>query len=103
MCLIDIELPVEKGKKADLATDDGLNSRESHCSGGLKRKLRFYELEQNHGDGGKLNSSEICDFRDPVLFVEHLTGDSLLVIDKPWTQVVETLETRPVHKHIFGT
>ncbi|KAL2529513.1 Transducin family protein/WD-40 repeat family protein [Forsythia ovata] len=54
-------------------------------------------------DDGRKNF-EFCAFRDPVLFVEHLTRNSLLVIDNSWMQVVKTLDTQlPVHKHIFGS
>ncbi|KAI3465249.1 hypothetical protein Pfo_021912 [Paulownia fortunei] len=100
MCLIDFGIPVDRDDDTDLATDQGLTSRTLHSNGVLKRKLKFYELETKHG--GRKNF-EFCAFRDPVLLVEHLSKNSLLVIDKQWTQVVETFDAQPVHRHIFGT
>ncbi|KAF7830532.1 WD repeat-containing protein PCN-like isoform X1 [Senna tora] len=46
---------------------------------------------------------EILQFRDPVLFLAHLSKSSFLLIDKPWLEVVKGLEAAPVHRHIFGT
>ncbi|XP_026389623.1 WD repeat-containing protein PCN-like [Papaver somniferum] len=42
-------------------------------------------------------------FKDPALFVGHLSESSLLVIEKPWREVVQTFEAPPVHRHIYGT
>ncbi|CAI9763068.1 unnamed protein product [Fraxinus pennsylvanica] len=54
-------------------------------------------------DDGRKNF-EICAFRDPVLFVEHISTNFLLVIDNPWMQVVKNLDTQlPVQSHIFGS
>ncbi|PIN11600.1 WD40 repeat protein [Handroanthus impetiginosus] len=100
MCLIDFGTPCERDDDSYLAAGQELASRKLPSNGVLKRKLKVYELETKHG--GKKNF-EFCAFRDPVLFVEHLSENSLLVIDKPWTQVVESFDAQPVHRHIFGT
>ncbi|KAI3904962.1 hypothetical protein MKW92_033049 [Papaver armeniacum] len=42
-------------------------------------------------------------FKDPALFVGHLSESSVLVIEKPWREVVQSFEAPPVHKHIYGT
>ncbi|KAI3460141.1 hypothetical protein Pfo_016804 [Paulownia fortunei] len=97
MCLIDFGMPVDRDDDIDLANGQGL-SRKLHSNGVLKRKL--HELETKHS--GRKNF-EFCAFRDPVLFVDHLSKNSLLVIDKPWIQVVDTFDAQPVHRHIFGT
>ncbi|XP_057776544.1 WD repeat-containing protein PCN-like [Salvia miltiorrhiza] len=98
MCLIDFGMPVDRDDDTtDLANGLGL-TRKVHSNGVLKRKLQG--LETKHG--GRKNF-EFCAFRDPVLFVEHLSKNSLLVIDKPWMQVVGTFDAQPVHRHIFGT
>ncbi|XP_073019632.1 WD repeat-containing protein PCN-like isoform X1 [Primulina eburnea] len=99
MCLIDFGLPVDRDDDVEFANDQGL-TRKLHSNGVLKHKRKVHELETKHG--GRKNF-EICPFRDPVLFVEHLSKNSLLVIDKPWIQVVKTFDTQPVHRHIFGT
>lgn len=99
MCLIDFGMPVDKGDGSDLANSQGLVRKlHSNGNGVLKRKL--HEIETKHT--GRRNF-EFFAFRDPVLFVEHLSKNSLLVIDKPWIQVVETFDAQPVHRHIFGT
>ncbi|XP_042011235.1 WD repeat-containing protein PCN-like [Salvia splendens] len=97
MCLIDFGMPVDRDDDTDLANGLGLTGK-VHSNGKPKRKLQG--LESKHG--GKKNF-EFCAFRDPVLFVEHLSKNSLVVIDKPWTQVVGTFDAQPVHRHIFGT
>lgn len=97
MCLIDFGMPVDRDDDTDLANGQGL-MKKVHSNGVHKRKLKG--LETRHG--GRKNF-DFCAFRDPVLFVEHLSKNSLLVIDKPWMQVVDTFDAEPVHRHIFGT
>ncbi|GER40218.1 transducin family protein / WD-40 repeat family protein [Striga asiatica] len=87
MCLIDFGLPVDKEDDVDMRTGQG--------NGVVKRKLKDLE--------SKRKNFEFCAFRDPVLLVEHLSKNSLLVIDKPWIRVIDTLDTQPVHRHVFGT
>ncbi|KAH6781137.1 Transducin family protein / WD-40 repeat family protein [Perilla frutescens var. hirtella] len=94
MCLIDFGMPVDRDD--DLANGQGI-MKKVHSNGVLKRKL--HGLEKH----GARKNFEFCAFRDPVLFVEHLSKNSLLVIDKPWMQVVDTLDAQPVHRHIFGS
>ncbi|KAL0366286.1 UNVERIFIED_CONTAM: WD repeat-containing protein PCN [Sesamum radiatum] len=97
MCMIDFGMPVDRDDDTDLANGQGL-TRKLHSNGALKRKLHGLESKHN----GRRNF-DFCAFRDPVLFVEHLSKSSLLVIDKPWLQVVDTFDAQPVHRHIFGT
>ncbi|KAL1534224.1 WD repeat-containing protein PCN-like [Salvia divinorum] len=97
MCLIDFGMPVDRDDDTNLASGLGLTGK-VHSNGKPKRKLQG--LETKHGSR---KNFEFCAFRDPVLFVEHLSKNSLVVIDKPWTQVVGTFDTQPVHRHIFGT
>ncbi|KAL3840498.1 hypothetical protein ACJIZ3_025089 [Penstemon smallii] len=99
MCLIDFGMPVDKDNDTDLENGHGLMGK-LHNNGVLKRKLRAHELETKQN--GKTNF-EFCPFKDPVLFVEHLSKNSLLVIDKPWIKVVNGFDAQPVHRHIFGT
>lgn len=101
MCLIDFGLPVGDDDDTDLANDQDLVLKKlynsSPANGTLKRKLKGNDL-----DYGRKNF-EFCAFRDPVLFVGHLSKTSTLIIDKPWIQVVKTLDAQPVHRRIFGT
>ncbi|GAA0186765.1 hypothetical protein LIER_34053 [Lithospermum erythrorhizon] len=80
MCAIDFGLPVE-------VDDDNTK---------LKRKSR--ERKPSNRD-----NLVFSDYRDPVLFVGHLSKNSLLIIDKPWIEVAEGFDAKPVHKHIYGT
>lgn len=103
MCLIDFGKPVDGDDEADLANGQDLASKKLYSTlvnGGMKRKLKGSDLET------KLNGRknfEFHAFRDPVLFVGHLSKTSTLIIDKPWIQVVKSFDTTPVHRHIFGT
>ncbi|CAN4122544.1 unnamed protein product [Withania somnifera] len=93
MCLIDFGKPMDGDDEADLANGQDLASKKLHSTRGS-------ELETKHV--GRKNF-EFCSFRDPVLFVGHLSKTSTLIIDKPWIQVVKSFDTTPVHRHIFGT
>jgi U3 small nucleolar RNA-associated protein 4 len=98
MCMIDFGMPIEDHEcESDLAIRKLQNSAMKEH---LKRKLRAQELEIKQA--GRKNF-EFCAFRDPVLFVGHISKNSVLIIDKPWLQVVKTFETQPVHRHIYGT
>lgn len=103
MCFIDFGMPVEGEDDANLANNQDLSTKKlqnSPVSGKLKRKLKGYELDAKHN--GRKNF-EFCAFRDPVLFVGHFSKNSLLIIDKPWMRVAESFDTKPVHRHIYGT
>lgn len=98
MCLIDFGMPIDGDDDNDFANGQDLALRKLQI-GKLKRKLKGHELETKQY--GRKNF-EFCAFRDPVLFVGHLSKNSLLIIDKPWLQVVKTLDAPPVHRHIYG-
>lgn len=99
MCLIDFGMPIDGDDDTDLANGQDIALRKLQI-GKLKRKLKGHESETK--SNGRKNF-EFYAFRDPVLFVGHLSKNSLLIIDKPWMQVVKTLEAPPVHRHIYGT
>ncbi|KAL9225646.1 hypothetical protein vseg_001545 [Gypsophila vaccaria] len=101
MCLIDFGMPVEGEVNGNVITNDALNTFDSvskkllNSNGSLKRKLQIQnELKQNF---------EFWSFKHPVLFVGHLSKSSVLVVDKPWLEVVKTFETQPIHRHIYNT
>ncbi|KAA8528450.1 hypothetical protein F0562_035805 [Nyssa sinensis] len=103
MCLIDFGMPVDRDDDHDLVNDHDSALKKlqnSPISGSLKRKLKGHELYTKHN--GRKNF-EFCAFRDPVLYVGHLSKNSVLIIDKQWMQVVKTFDTPPVHRNIFGT
>ncbi|KAJ7966511.1 U3 small nucleolar RNA-associated protein 4 [Quillaja saponaria] len=91
LCLIDFGMPVDRD-------DDVRNLQHILANGRLKRKLKDGQTEN------KLRKNfEFFSFRDPVLFLAHLSKNSFLVVDKSWLEVVKSLEAPPVHRHIFGT
>ncbi|XP_044475587.1 WD repeat-containing protein PCN-like [Mangifera indica] len=102
MCLIDYGTPEIQDDDNNLVNCQGSALRKlanSPISGKLKRKLRDRQTE------AKLYSRknfEFFAFRDPVFFIDHLSKGSLLILDKPWMEVVKTFDA-PVHRHIFGT
>ncbi|CBI19382.3 unnamed protein product, partial [Vitis vinifera] len=103
MCLIDFGMPVDQEDERDLinSQDSAIIKKlqNSPINGRLKRKLKESGLDTKLNDR---KNFEFCAFRDPVLFVGHLSKNSLLIIDKPWADVVRTFSA-PVHRHIFGT
>ncbi|KAL8126986.1 WD repeat-containing protein PCN-like [Apium graveolens] len=104
MCLIDFGLPVVRDDDLELvnchAPPPLSKSQSSSANGRLKRKLKGRDIESKHA--GRKNI-EICGFRDPVLFVGHISKGSLLIIDKQWMEVVKTLDAPPLHRYIYGT
>ncbi|KAI7999280.1 WD repeat-containing protein PCN [Camellia lanceoleosa] len=103
MCLIDFGLPVDRDDDNDLANGHDLvlkKLQNSPINGRLKWKYKGHKLDTKHN--GRKNF-EFCAFRDPVLFVGHLSKKSVLIVDKPWTEVVKTFDAPPVHRHIYGT
>uniref|UniRef100_A0A7N0U9R0 Uncharacterized protein n=1 Tax=Kalanchoe fedtschenkoi TaxID=63787 RepID=A0A7N0U9R0_KALFE len=103
MCLIDFGMPVDREENGGLVDDlESALKKLNHplINGRLKRKLRDCDFEN------KVTSRKnfvVSNFRDPVLFVGHLSENSLLVVDKPWLDVVKAFDSQPIHKHIFGT
>lgn len=101
MCLIDFGMPVDREEDNDLV--NGQHSplkklQNTPINGKLKRRLKEYQPEAKHR-----KNFEFLAFRDPVLFIGHLSENSILIIDKPWMDVVKTFDAPPVHRHIYGT
>ena len=88
MCLIYFGLPVEQ--------DDGdiLSAQDS-----MARILQSFSKKRPR----PRRNFDILEFKDPVLFIAHLSKSSVLLVDKPWLEVVKSLEAQPVHRHIYGT
>ncbi|CAK7347407.1 unnamed protein product [Dovyalis caffra] len=101
MCLIDFGMPVDREEDSDLVNSQHAPLKKlqtTTMNGGLKRRLKEYQPEAKHR-----KNFEILAFRDPVLFIGHLSENSVLIMDKPWMDVVKTFNAQPVHRHIFGT
>ncbi|CAN1190353.1 WD repeat-containing protein PCN [Linum perenne] len=100
MCVIDFGMPVDLGEDVDMVNVPGspLGSLKTPAiinnNSSRKRRLKDYHQKKN---------LEFLAFRDPVLFVGHVSENSVLILDKPWVDVVTSLEAAPVHRHIYGT
>lgn len=100
-CSINFGLPVDRPGESELVNGHFPPLRKlqgTPINGKLKRKLMDCQREVEHR-----KNFEFFGFRDPVLFIGHLSEHALLIIDKPWMDVVKTLDSAPVHRHIFGT
>lgn len=87
MCSIDFALPMEQDEGDRLNAQDSFAwSLQNYVKKRPKHRKNF----------------EVLHLKDPVLFSAHLSKNSLLIVDKPWLEVVKSLETQPVHRHIFG-
>lgn len=67
-------------------------------SGTRKRMLREYQKENDEG-----NKFEMATSKHPVLYLRHLSKSAILVVEKPWMEVIKNLDSQPVHRHIYGT
>ncbi|KAL3698853.1 hypothetical protein R1sor_012929 [Riccia sorocarpa] len=72
------------------------------------------EKSHSQANGSKVSASEngnvsahfgnyaYVPFRDPVLFVGHTAQSSVLVVEKPWLEVLRQIPA-PVYRHLYGT
>ncbi|ESW32921.1 hypothetical protein PHAVU_001G028900 [Phaseolus vulgaris] len=101
MCLIDFGLPVEQ--------DEGDNTQDSRAGNfqyfsvtkGTKHSKRKFEVLPIEKPVRR--NFQVLPLENPVLFLAHTSKNSLFIVDKPWLQVVKSLEAPPVHRHIYGT
>ncbi|KAL8225435.1 hypothetical protein R6Q57_017992 [Mikania cordata] len=92
MCFIDFGIPIDG--------DDDHENINNHDNYTALKKLKRKSIETKNFSR---KNFEFCEFQEPVLFVGHLSKGSVLVIEKPWMQVVKALDAKPVHRHIYGT
>lgn len=87
--MIDFGLPVEQDDSDMLHTQDSVvkNSQKFNVKKRTKHRKNF----------------EVLLLENPVLFLAHISKNSFFMIDKPWLEVVKSLEAPPVHRHIYGT
>uniref|UniRef100_A0A803M2L7 Uncharacterized protein n=1 Tax=Chenopodium quinoa TaxID=63459 RepID=A0A803M2L7_CHEQI len=106
MCLIDFGMPVERDDSSDLVKTEMLNGLDTvskkllNSNGRLKRKLQQPDMYIKLY--GRRNF-EFVQFKHPVLFVGHVSKSSVIVVEKPWLEVVKSFSSQPIHKHIYGT
>lgn len=50
-----------------------------------------------------LQSCNVLPFDNPVLLLAYMSKNSFFMVDKPWLEVVKSLEASPIHRHVFGS
>ncbi|KAK8309542.1 hypothetical protein V6Z12_D02G131200 [Gossypium hirsutum] len=96
MCSIDFGKPVDEYDESELVNGALLKFQGSLTNMKWKHWLR--ESRQS-----RKNNFDLVVFRDPVLFIGHLSKHSILIIDKPWMEVVKSFDSAQLQRHIFGT
>lgn len=105
--MIEFGKPAEQDEETDLPCDlsEKLEGKLASIgmklgNGGQKRRLEEYKKESK---SNKRKKCEIVTSKHPVLYLRHLSKSAILVIEKPWMEVIKSMDTQPVHRHIFGT
>ncbi|EOY03190.1 hypothetical protein QUC31_017814 [Theobroma cacao] len=101
MCSIDFGKPVDQDEESELVNGALLKFQGSLTNMKWKHWLRDSQTESKHTS--RKSNFDLIVFRDPVLFIGHLSKHSILIVDKPWMEVVKTFDAPPVQRHIFGT
>ncbi|KAL4290096.1 hypothetical protein GQ457_14G002240 [Hibiscus cannabinus] len=102
MCSIDFGKTVDEDNESELVHEALLKLQGSLKKTKWKHLLTDGRQKESKQTSRKSNF-DIIGFRDPVLFVGHLGRNNMLVIEKPWMEVVKSFDTAPVVRHIYGT
>jgi U3 small nucleolar RNA-associated protein 4 len=92
MSFIDFTAPVPQDEVSLV------NGRASAVSNGLMQSSEH----QNGTSKGHHKNFVMVPFKDPVLFVGHVSKNSIVVVEKPWLEAVKQLPP-PVDRHRYGT
>ncbi|GMI93112.1 POPCORN [Hibiscus trionum] len=88
---------VDEDDESELVHEALLKLQGSLTKRKLKHLLREGRLQKES------KQFDIIGFRDPVLFIGHLERNSILILDKPWMEVIKSFDTVPVQRHVYGT
>ncbi|KAI3974625.1 hypothetical protein MKX01_029615 [Papaver californicum] len=102
MCFIDFGKPVVQDDD-DNSLANGLLDSSSEVSQDVVANGNGKANHKRKRESKKNFNFNFSPFKDPALFVGHLSDSSVLVIEKPWREVVQSFEAPPVHRHIYGT
>ncbi|WJX86237.1 hypothetical protein P8452_68576 [Trifolium repens] len=50
-----------------------------------------------------LQNFNVIPLDNPVLFLAYTSKNSFIMVDKPWLEVVKSLEASPIHRHLYGS
>lgn len=107
--MIDFGKPVEEDEENDFPNGNLSKTLEGKLVnmglklGKGKTRKRWLDEYQLKSKSNERKNFEILPSKHPVLFVGHLSANSVIVIEKPWMDVVKSLDTQPVDRHIFGS
>lgn len=59
-------------------------------------------VEGGRGGSGESRSLVVVKMKDPVLFLGHTGPNSLLIVEKPWLEVLRQFPA-PVARHVYGS
>jgi len=110
MCLIDFRLPVKQDEGEMFHTrepDEGemFRTRESVVKNSpnfnIKKRTKFRKNIEVLPKS--FENFEVLPFeKDRVLYLSHISNNHFFMIEKPWSDVVSSLDVQPVHRHIYG-
>lgn len=91
--MIDFGLPVNQDEGEKLHTRDSIVKSPPKINGKKRTK------HMKNFDNFEVLPLE----KDGVLYLSHISNSLFFMIEKPWSDVVNSLEFQPVHRHIYGT
>ncbi|XP_024544921.1 WD repeat-containing protein PCN isoform X1 [Selaginella moellendorffii] len=94
MCLIDFSKPV--AKNAVIANGNGNGAPHHHHMG------NGHANGVHHHHHRKNKNFVLTPFKNPVLFVGYVAKSSLLIVERPWLEVLNHFQA-PVYRHRYGT
>lgn len=104
MCHIDFSKPirdeVEGGHEHPTRTGKqahGNGERHAHANGNGKMHDTSHRVRTSVG-----TNFVVIPFKHPVLFLGHTGPNSVLVVEKPWLEVLRQLPA-PVFRHVYGS
>ena len=90
MSFVDFKLPVPQDEVSllnDGEVSNGVMQSNKHQNGTSKESNKNFVM---------------VTFKDPVLFVGHVSKNSIVIVEKPWLEAVKQLPP-PVYRHRYGT
>lgn len=100
MCLIDFKKPVPQVETVPTTVSQSSNDGNHSANGDLSS--RKHGRLPNGGSEKSTKNFVLVPFKDPVLFLGHVGDSSILLIEKPWSDVLHQLPP-PVYRHLYGT
>lgn len=107
MCHIDLSQPIgeEAAPLVEKMTENGsdaVDNRKGHAgvngNGNGNGVLAGVNYSSNNGESKSL---VVVNLKNPVLFLGHTGRNSVLIVERPWIEVLRQFPA-PVSRHIYG-